>query len=129
MLSDDVAPTNNAAEMGKNDAGWRRRFKILLAACIVCVILVAAIQLYSNLTHRPQIVYPPEFSAALRAQWPNRAPVNPKIVDYYVNLYGLDTCNVDMKYGALCQDGYATFDGSEGACSEHGGVKVWVECK
>ena len=129
MLSDDVAPTDNAAEVGKNNAGWRRRFKILLAACIACVILAAALQLHANLTHRPQIVYPPEFSAALRAQGPNRPSVSPELLDYYVKLYGLDKCHLDTKYGALCQDGYATFDGSEGACSEHGGVKVWVECK
>ena len=44
-------------------------------------ILAASIALYANLNHQPQIVYPPEFSAAVRTQWPNTHPINQKLVD------------------------------------------------
>jgi hypothetical protein len=113
----------------KNNAGWQRRLKLIIAACALFLMLVAAGQLWANLNHHPQIVYPPEALVALQSR---KHPIDEEYLKALLRAYHLDpapTCIVGKKYGALCQDGEVTFDGSEDACADNGGVKEWIECR
>lgn len=113
----------------ENSIGWQRRLKAAVVTCVVCVVVVAAGQLYATLTHRPQIVYPPEALAALRENSSGTLPISKEHLDQLMKVYGLDDCTVGKKYGAVCQDGYVTFGDSADGCSGHGGVKQWIECR
>lgn len=115
----------------KNNTGWQRRLKLTIAACALCLMVVAAGQLWASLNHRPQIVYPPEALVELRS---GPRPIDEKLLNELLRAYNLEkaqqpTCVVGTKYGALCRDGDVTYDGSEGACSDNGGVKQWIECR
>jgi hypothetical protein len=130
MTDSDDIPSEPPLQPVKNNAGWQRRLKITIAACAVGLMLVAAGQLWERLNHHPQIVYPPEALVELRQ---GERPVNEEYLRELLRTYRRDhpspTCIVGKKYGALCQDGEVTFDGSEDACSDNGGVKEWIKCR
>lgn len=131
MTDSDNSSPDPPLESVKNNGGWQRRLKLTIAACAVGLMVVAAGQLWAHLNHRPQIVYPPEALVELRS---NGSHVDPKLLKELIQAYNLEkaqqpTCVVGKKYGAVCQDGEVTFDGSEGACSDNGGVKEWIECR
>lgn len=129
MIDSDDKPPQSPLQPAKNNAGWHRRLKLIIAACAVGLMLVVAGQLWASLNHRPQIVYPPEALVELRSR---DRPVDEKLLKALLRAYHLDpapTCIVGKKYGAVCQDGEVTFDGSEDACSDNGGVKEWIECR
>ena len=129
MTDSDDSPSEPPLQPVKNNAGWQRRLKITIAACAVGLMLVAAGQLWERLNHHPQIVYPPGALIELRS---GPRPVNEEYLKELLRAYRLGpapTCVVGKKYGAVCQDGEVTFDGSEGACSDNGGVKEWIECR
>src|SRR5207302_1330063 len=96
-----------AAETVKNSTGWQRRLMLAIAVCVVCLILVAAVQLSAQLNHRPELVFPPEAAATLRLQQSGERPVSPELLDRLVK--AMPTCVVGKKYGAVCQDGEVTF--------------------
>ena len=62
-------------------------------------------------------------------------PVSDEMLKTLVKAYGLEDCQVGGKYGALCQDG--TLEQTQllrenqldEVCSQHGGVKEWIECR
>ncbi len=99
------------------------------AAVLLCAALLATLFVSANLDHHPQIFYPHEAVATMQGR--SGVALPKKLVDDLRKRYNLPeetpTCVVGKHYGALCQDGTFTLDGSEGACVGHLGVKSWVE--
>lgn len=112
---------------------WQDHAKSLLGAVVVCVALLVGIQLVLGLDHqysyRPRIVMSDEVRAAMGLD--RSRTVKPKINAQQIEalLRVLPTCAMGKKYGALCNDGTVTGDGSEDACADHNGVKAWIECR
>jgi len=127
--SDDIPPEFEALEVEKS-TGWKALLTLAVSACVVAVVVVLTFYLVAIVTHCPQLVYPPGVDpvAELRATG-DMPSVNRTLLNRLVKAYEIDPCTVGKKYGALCQDGEVIYDGSEGACSDHGGVKQWIECR
>jgi hypothetical protein len=101
-------------------------------ALIVILVLVAIPFILMRLSHRPQLVYPEGANRAVLTVQASGRTINPKLVEYYSRLYGLDStqpCIEGKKYATYCQDGELIWDVEEGVCSDHGGVKDWVVCR
>jgi hypothetical protein len=122
-------PESNTA-LVTNNVGWQRRLGIILVTAALFLGLFGVMQAVAYFTREPELVYPPGYPLyVLQIESGNR-PVNPELIKILEKTYGLDQpCTRGQKYGALCQDGTTTSDGTERACLENGGVRGWVECK
>lgn len=112
-------------EAAKNNSDWRGRLRFIILVGLVCLALGVAAQMFVNLNHHPQLIIPPEARLALDPT--NHPQLSKKFVEEL--LRAMPTCVVGQKYGAVCQDGTVTYDHSDDPCSEHGGVKTWIECR
>jgi hypothetical protein len=110
----------------KVNFGWQRRLKITVLASIIVGALVIAFLVFADRARKPQIVYPPGWPIATLE---SSRPISAELLRLLEKQYGLDSCTRGKKYGALCQDGETSFDVSDDACADHGGVKAWVECR
>jgi hypothetical protein len=118
-----------------NPVDWQRTLQTALVVWVACVCLFG---IYTALTYKPHLVYPPGYGdeapgQLLQLQMPSGEgykPVSKELIDRLIKAYGLDaTCTIGKKYGAVCQDGVLTYDRDASACSDHGGVRDWVVCR
>lgn len=128
-MDDNDLPTEINAGAARRGARGQRGVLYLVAACIIVPILTAATLLYTASDHRPQIVFPPEARAGLSITTTGKPPISADLLKRLIEKYDLDPCVIGTKYGAVCEDGEVTFSHGEDVCSDHGGVKEWIECR
>lgn len=124
--------------------GWQRRLVATIVGGIVIVGIVWLMVIVSERAGRPpRLVYPASVQATMDARMETlkidrsgNRPVSDEMLKSLVKAYGLEDCQVGRKYGALCQDGTVEqqarpFEEDQlgQLCSEHGGVKEWIECR
>jgi hypothetical protein len=125
-----------------NSYGWQRRLLVTLVSCLVVVVVAALTVIVAERARPSHLVYPASVQATMEAgmeylyvdKTGNR-PVSDEMLKTLVKAYGLEDCQVGGKYGALCQDGtleqtqLLREDQLDEMCSQHGGVKEWIECR
>jgi hypothetical protein len=126
-----MEPESKAATL-TNSLGWQRRLGIILVIAAFFVGLFGVMQAVAYFTREPELVYPPEHPFSdprlreVKIEIEGR-PVHPELIKLLERMYGPDRpCTRGQKYGAVCQDGTITSDGTESACLKNGGVKGWV---
>lgn len=120
-----------------NPVDWQHTFKTAIVVCVACACLFG---IYTALTHKPHLVYPPGYSGEDRSQQIRELQmsmgsgkvISKSLVDSLMKAYNLDengNCIVGAKYGAVCSDGSVTYTHDGSGCLGHGGVKDWIECR
>jgi hypothetical protein len=115
---------------------------ITFVSGLVLAVVVGLMIVVSEVARPPRLVYPASVQATIEAgledwnlrQSDNR-PISNQMLKELLKAYGLEDCLVGGKYGALCEDGTFTRTGLlredllDAVCSQHGGVREWIECR
>ena len=122
--------------------GWQHRLLVTLVSGLVLVVVIGLMIVVSESPQPPRLVYPASVQATmetgmeyLNVEQSGNRPISDEMLKDLLKAYGLEDCQVGGKYGALCQDGTYTRTGLlradqlDAVCSQHGGVKEWIECR